>query len=137
MPNEQQKPKKQWNYRGVNIKKDLLDDVDKWIDKHPEAGYASTADMVSEAIRIRIQELGKIRKRDLSFCSTITSISILYNSASLTRHSSKSKVLLDTTWLTSFTLSTPSYMLYLIVYDAYLTFIIKRNVQVKERVKLK
>jgi metal-responsive CopG/Arc/MetJ family transcriptional regulator len=55
--NEQQKPKKQWNYRGVNIKKDLLDDVDKWIDKHPEAGYANTADMVSEAIRIRIQEL--------------------------------------------------------------------------------
>lgn len=55
--NEKQKPKKQWNYRGVNIKKDLLDDVDKWIEKHPEAGYANTADMVSEAIRIRIQEL--------------------------------------------------------------------------------
>ena len=49
--------KKKWNYRGVNIKKELLDDVDKWIDDHPEAGYKSTADMVSEAVRVRIQEL--------------------------------------------------------------------------------
>lgn len=49
--------KKKWNYRGVNIKKELLDDVDKWIKNHPEAGYSNTADMVSEAIRIRIQEL--------------------------------------------------------------------------------
>ena len=44
-------------YRGVNLKKELLDDVDAWIQKHPEAGYISTADMVSEAVRIRIQEI--------------------------------------------------------------------------------
>jgi len=51
------KNKKKRNYRGVNIKKELLDDVDKWIIEHPEAGYSNTADMVSEAIRVRIQEL--------------------------------------------------------------------------------
>lgn len=45
------------SYRGVNLKKELLDDVDAWIKKHPEAGYISTADMVSEAVRIRIQEI--------------------------------------------------------------------------------
>lgn len=45
------------NYRGVNLKKELIDDIEVWIKKHPEAGYVSIADLASEAIRIRIQEL--------------------------------------------------------------------------------
>ena len=35
--------------------KDL--NIDEFIKKHPEAGYVSTADVVSEAVRLRIQEL--------------------------------------------------------------------------------
>ncbi len=48
---------KKTNYRGVNLKKELLDAIDEFIKKHPEAGYVSTADVVSEAVRLRIQEL--------------------------------------------------------------------------------
>jgi Predicted transcriptional regulators containing the CopG/Arc/MetJ DNA-binding domain and a metal-binding domain len=48
---------KKTNYRGVNLKKELLDAIDDFIKKHPEAGYVSTADVVSEAVRLRIQEL--------------------------------------------------------------------------------
>ncbi len=42
-------------YRGVNMKKALLDDVDKFIEEYPEAGYVSTSDFVAEAVRVRIQ----------------------------------------------------------------------------------
>ncbi|MCL5877014.1 MAG: ribbon-helix-helix domain-containing protein [Candidatus Bathyarchaeota archaeon] len=52
MPNE-----KRTNYRGVNLKKELMDAIDEFIKKHPEAGYVSTADLVSEAVRLRVQEL--------------------------------------------------------------------------------
>lgn len=45
------------NYRGVNLKRELIDAIDELIAKHPEAGYVSAADLVSEAVRLRIQEL--------------------------------------------------------------------------------
>ena len=46
-------------YRYVNIRKELIDDIEVWIKKHPEAGYVSIADLASESIRIRIQELNE------------------------------------------------------------------------------
>jgi metal-responsive CopG/Arc/MetJ family transcriptional regulator len=52
MPDE-----KRTNYRGVNLRKELMDAIDDLISKHPEAGYVSAADLVSEAVRLRIQEL--------------------------------------------------------------------------------
>ena len=48
---------KKTNYRGVNLKKELVDDIDRLIKEHPEAGYISAADVVSEAVRLRIQNL--------------------------------------------------------------------------------
>ncbi len=45
------------NYRGVNLRKELLDDLDKIIKDHPETGYTSTADAVSEAVRLKVQQL--------------------------------------------------------------------------------
>ena len=48
---------KKTNYRGVNLRKELMDSIDDLIAKHPEAGYVSAADLVSEAVRLRIQSL--------------------------------------------------------------------------------
>ena len=50
-----EKPEK--TYRQVSFKKELMDDIEQWIAKHPEAGYANMADLASEAVRIRLQEL--------------------------------------------------------------------------------
>ncbi len=48
------------DFRGISIKKDLIDSVEQFIKDHPEAGYKSVADLVQEAVRVRIQEIKKI-----------------------------------------------------------------------------
>lgn len=50
-------PKKETGFRGTSIKKELVDDIEKFIKEHPEAGYKTVADFVQEATRLRIQEL--------------------------------------------------------------------------------
>jgi len=47
-------------FRGVSIKKELVDNVEHFIEAHPEAGYKSVSDLVQEAVRMRIQEVKKI-----------------------------------------------------------------------------
>lgn len=44
-------------YRQVSFKKELMDDIEDWIKKHPEAGYSNMADLATEAVRLRLQEL--------------------------------------------------------------------------------
>jgi hypothetical protein len=44
-------------YRQVSIKKEFVDNVEDWIKTHPEAGYSSIADIATEALRLRLQEL--------------------------------------------------------------------------------
>ncbi len=45
-------------YRGVSLPKELITAVEKFIKQTPEANYSSIADFVSDAIRIRFNELG-------------------------------------------------------------------------------
>lgn len=52
-------PKKETGFRGISIKKELIDDVENTVNKHPELGYKNIADFVQEATRIRIQEVKK------------------------------------------------------------------------------
>ena len=51
-------------YRQVSIKKEFLDNVENWIKKHPEAGYSSIADIATESLRLRLQELKKQEFRE-------------------------------------------------------------------------
>ncbi len=48
------------DFRGVSLKKELIDSIEKFIRDHPEAGYKSASDMVQEAVRLRFQEIKKI-----------------------------------------------------------------------------
>ena len=50
-------PKAESGFKGVAIKTDLHEDIHKFIEEHPEAGYKSVADFVQEATRLRIQKL--------------------------------------------------------------------------------
>ena len=45
-------------YRGVNLKRALLDEVDVFIWKNKT--YSSAASFVSEAVRLRLESLAKI-----------------------------------------------------------------------------
>lgn len=44
-------------YRGLSFQRELLDMVEEWIRKHPEMGYKSLADFVTDAVRKRCEEL--------------------------------------------------------------------------------
>jgi len=59
-------PTKESNFTGVSIKKKLLEDIQKFIDEHPEAGYKSTSDFVQEATRRQIQAVKGTYPRDRS-----------------------------------------------------------------------
>ena len=48
---------KRTDYRNIKIKSGLANDIEKWIQEHPEYGYSSIADVATEAIRLRIMDL--------------------------------------------------------------------------------
>jgi hypothetical protein len=50
-------PKDEKGFRGVSLKSELLTEVERFITEHPE--YRGAAEFVSEAIRLRIEELRK------------------------------------------------------------------------------
>lgn len=43
------------NFRGVSLRKELFGKAEKLVKEHPEAGYKSVADFVSEAVRLRLE----------------------------------------------------------------------------------
>jgi metal-responsive CopG/Arc/MetJ family transcriptional regulator len=45
-------------YRGVSLQKELLDAVESYIKAHPEMGYKSLADFVTDAVREKCEKLG-------------------------------------------------------------------------------
>ena len=44
-------------YRGISLQRELVDTIEEYIKNHPEAGYKSLADFVTEAVRKRCEEL--------------------------------------------------------------------------------
>ena len=44
-------------YRGVSLSRELVDRIEEFINNHPERGYKSLADFVTEAVRKRCEEL--------------------------------------------------------------------------------
>jgi metal-responsive CopG/Arc/MetJ family transcriptional regulator len=44
-------------YVGVNLPKDIMDQVDDFIKKHPEFGFKSRSEFLKEAIRLRLELL--------------------------------------------------------------------------------
>ena len=50
-------PKKDADYKGVSLKKELVEKVEKVVAENPE--YKSVADFIHEATRLRIEELNK------------------------------------------------------------------------------
>jgi Arc/MetJ-type ribon-helix-helix transcriptional regulator len=58
------------NYTGLSMPKELMDEVEKVIEKNPELQYRSRAEFVKAAIREKLHrerwvKKGKIKKRDL------------------------------------------------------------------------
>jgi len=50
-------PKPEQDFRGVSLKRELVDQVEEFIEQNPQ--YKSTADFVHEAVRIRMEEIRK------------------------------------------------------------------------------
>lgn len=44
-------------YRGISLQRELVDKIEQFINNHPERGYKSLADFVTEALRKRCEEL--------------------------------------------------------------------------------
>ena len=44
-------------YRGVSLQRELVDKIEDYINSHPEAGYKSLAEFVTDAVRQRGEEL--------------------------------------------------------------------------------
>lgn len=44
-------------YRGISLQRELVDRIEEYIKNHPEAGYKSLADFVTDALRKRCEEL--------------------------------------------------------------------------------
>ena len=44
-------------YRGISLQRELVNMIEQYIKTHPEAGYKSLADFVTEAVRKRCEEL--------------------------------------------------------------------------------
>jgi hypothetical protein len=45
-------------YRGVSLQKDLVGTIENYVKTHPEMGYKSLADFVTDAIREKCEKLG-------------------------------------------------------------------------------
>ena len=44
-------------YRGISLQRALVDKIEEFINNHPERGYKSLADFVTDAVRKRCEEL--------------------------------------------------------------------------------
>jgi hypothetical protein len=51
-------PKEEQDFRGVSLKRELVEQVEKFVKENPQ--YKSIADFVHEAVRVRMEELRKI-----------------------------------------------------------------------------
>ena len=47
-------------FRGVSLKRELVDAVERFVANHPNAGYKSISDFIHEAVRNRIQEVKQV-----------------------------------------------------------------------------
>jgi len=45
------------NYRGISLQRELVDKIEEYVKTHPETGYKSTADFVTDSVRKRCEEL--------------------------------------------------------------------------------
>ena len=52
-------PKKDADYRGVSLKKELVEQIEQFVKENPQ--YKSTADFLHEAARLRIEEAKKAK----------------------------------------------------------------------------
>ena len=50
-------PVKKNGFRGISLKTEIINDIEKFIKEHPERGYKSKADFITDAVRCRIDEL--------------------------------------------------------------------------------
>jgi len=44
-------------YRGISLQRELVDKIEQYINAHPETGYKSLADFITDAVRKRCEEL--------------------------------------------------------------------------------
>lgn len=44
-------------YRGISLQRELVDEIEEYIKTHPERGYKSLANFVTDAVRRRCEEL--------------------------------------------------------------------------------
>ena len=44
-------------FRGISLQRELVDRIEEYINNHPETGYKSLADFVTDAVRKRCEEL--------------------------------------------------------------------------------
>lgn len=52
-------PKKDADYKGVSLKRDLVEQIEKFVEDNPQ--YKSTADFLHESARVRMEEINKAK----------------------------------------------------------------------------
>jgi len=58
-------PKEEEGFRGVSLKKELVDAVEKFIQDHPDAGYKNISEFVHDAVRRRREEIARLYESTL------------------------------------------------------------------------
>lgn len=50
-------PSTDGSFRGISLKKELVDAIEEYMKSHEDEGYRSVAEFVSECVRLRIRDL--------------------------------------------------------------------------------
>jgi len=53
-------PQQQHGWRGVSLKKELVDSIERILSDYPDLGYKSVGDFVADATRRRMEEVKKL-----------------------------------------------------------------------------
>ena len=53
-------PKGNEGFRGVSLKAEIVNEIEKFLEKNPI--YRSVAEFVSEAVRLRMEQLSKVKE---------------------------------------------------------------------------
>jgi len=55
--------KRKKKFRNLSLKKEFLDNIEKFIKKNPQYGYRSIAQFVEDASRLRLEALGGFKPK--------------------------------------------------------------------------
>ena len=83
-------PKKRQDFRGISLKRELVDEIEKFVKEFPK--YKSKADFVHEAVRVRMEQIRRIEEPRLSHFNLTEHGVRIQNPALASRYSPKGMI---------------------------------------------